>query len=97
MNYNATSLSLNDQIFATLEVGGKTVASVSKSNFATVNDIVRFICAMAGRFMGLARLNIRNKTQGWTINLALASKQRAPQTTLHPALPTQYRQASLFV
>lgn len=96
MNYNATSLSINDQIFATLEVGGKTMASVSKTNFSSIDDIVRFICAMAGRFMGLARLNIRNKTQGWTMNLALASRWRTPQPSLHTAQPSQYRQASLF-
>lgn len=97
MNTNATSLSLTDQIFATLEVGGKTVASVSKSNFATINDIVRFICAIAGRFMGLARLKIRNKTQGWTVNMSLASRQHVPQPSLHTASPNQYHQASLFV
>lgn len=96
MNYNATSLSVNDQIFATLEVGGKTVASICKSNFSSVNDIVRFICAMAGRFMGLARLNIRNKTQGWAMNLALASHQSVPRPSFQTALPNQYRQASLF-
>lgn len=96
MNYNATSLSITDEILASLEVGGKTVASISKSNFSSINDIVRFIYAMAGRFMGLARLNIRNKTQGWSMNLALASRQSAPQHTLHTPLPCQYRQASLF-
>lgn len=96
MNYNATSLSITDEILASLEVGGKTVASISKSNFSSINDIVRFICAMAGRFMGLARLNIRNKTQGWSMNLALASSQRTPQPALHTPLPNQYRQASLF-
>lgn len=96
MNHNATSLSINDQIFATLEVGGKTVASISKSNFSSINDIVRFIYAMAGRFMGLARLNIRNKTQGWSMNLALASSQHSPHPTLPAALHNQYRQASLF-
>ena len=96
MNYNATSLSINDLIFATLEVGGKTMASVSKTNFSSIDDIVRFICAMAGRFMGLARLNIRNKTQGRSMNMALASRQRVTQPSLHAALPNQYRQASLF-
>ncbi len=97
MNNNATSLSINDLIFATLEVGGKTMASVSKTNFSSIDDIVRFIYAIAGRFMGLARLNIRNKTQGWTMNLALASHQRAPRPSFHTALPAaQYRQASLF-
>ena len=96
MNYNATSLSVNDQIFATLEVGGKTVASISKSNFSSINDIVRFVCAIAGRFMGLARLNIRNKTQGWAMNLSLASRQSAPRPSFHAAMPAQHRQASLF-
>ena len=71
MNNTATSLSTSDQIIATLQVGGKTMASVCKTNFASIDDIVRFICAMTGRFMGLARLNIRNKTQGWSVNLAL--------------------------
>ena len=104
MNKVTASLSVTDQIFATLEVGGKIVASVSKSNFATINEIIRFVSAMAGRFMGLARLNIRNKSQGWSMHLSLASKQHAPQVTPHsqshiavaPVRPAQYRQASLF-
>ncbi len=96
MSNTRTSLSTSDQIFATLEVGGKVMASVSKSNFSSVEDIVRFIYSMAGRFMGLARLSIRNKTQGWTMNLALASRQNQPRPAYSAALPSQYRQASLF-
>ncbi|MBP5688334.1 MAG: hypothetical protein IK100_08110 [Muribaculaceae bacterium] len=97
MNDNTTSLSQNDQIFATLIVRGKVLASVCRNNFANINDVVRFICASAGRFMGLGQLNIRNKTQGWSMNLALASKQSVPQPAHHTTLPTQYRQTSLFV
>jgi hypothetical protein len=94
MSNTATTLSRNDQIFATLEVGGKIMASVSKSNFTTINDVVRFICSIAGRFMGLARLSIRNKTQGWTMNMALASR---PTHTVQLTAPaSQYYQASLF-
>lgn len=96
MSNTRTSLSTSDQIFATLEVGGKVMASVSKSNFSSVDDIVRFIYSMAGRFMGLARLSIRNKTQGWTMNLALASRQSQPRPAYSAALPGQYLQASLF-
>ncbi len=96
MNNNTTSLSLNDQIFATLMVGGKVLASVCRNNFANINDVVRFICASAGRFMGLAQLNIRNKTQGWSMNLALSSRQSIPQPSFHTAQASQYRQASLF-
>ncbi|MBR5087327.1 MAG: hypothetical protein IKX31_10025 [Muribaculaceae bacterium] len=94
MNYTATSLSTSDQIFATLEVGGKIMASVSKSNFANINDVVRFTCSIAGKFMGLARLSIRNMTQGWTMNMALAS--RASQPARLTASPSHYYQASLF-
>ncbi len=96
MNITSTSLSTSDMIYATLEVGGRTLASVSKSNFTTTDDIVRFICAIAGRFMGLARLNIRNKTQGWSMNMALASTHPAQHTSLQHAMPNNYRQASLF-
>ena len=94
MSNTSTTLSTSDQIFATLEVGGKIMASVSKNNFSTINDVVRFIYSIAGRFMGLARLSIRNMTQGWTMNLALASR---PSHTAHlGARPSQYYQASLF-
>ena len=72
------------------------MASVSKNNFSSVEDIVRFICAMAGKFMGLAKLHIRNKTQGWTMNMVLAGRQAQPRPAHNLAQPTQYRQASLF-
>ena len=96
MSNTRTSLSASDQIFATLEVGGKVMASVSKTNFSSVEDVVRFICAMAGKFMGLAKLHIRNKTQGWTRSMALPSRQARPQASRSLAMPAQYRQASLF-
>ena len=96
MSNTRTSLSTSDQIFATLEVGGKVMATVCKNNFASIDEVVRFIYAMAGKFMGLARLNIRNKTQGWTMNLALASRISKPCTPSHAASFGQYRQASLF-
>ena len=96
MSNTRTSLSTSDQIFATLEVGGKIMASVSKSNFSSIDDVVRFIYSIAGRFMGLARLSIRNKTQGWTMNMALAARQNQPRPAYAAAMPSQYRQASLF-
>ena len=94
MSNTSTNLSTSDQIFATLEVGGKIMASVNKNNFSTINDVVRFICSIAGKFMGLARLNIRNMTQGWTMNMVLAN--RPCQSTRLTPRPNQYYQASLF-
>ncbi len=93
---NTKTLSINDQIFATLIVGGKVVLNLCRSNFASINDVVRFICSNAGRFMGLAQLNIRNKTQGWSVNMAIASQPTTSRPALRTAQPAQYRQASLF-
>lgn len=95
MNNKYFSVSSSDQIFATLVVGGKVMANVCKCNFSSVDEIVRLVSSLAGRFMGLARLSIRNKTQGWTMNMALASRQSQRQSPV-AAMPVQYRQASLF-
>lgn len=95
MNNTATTLSASDQVFATLMLGGKTLVSVCKSNFNSIDDIVRFITSSAGKFMGLAQLNIRNKTQGWAMNMSLATTPVHPlRRVSQPA--ANYRQASLF-
>ncbi len=95
MKKTATTLMIGDQIFATLMLGGKTLVSVCKSNFATIDEVVKFITSAAGRFMGLAQLSIRNKTQGWTTNIALTTTA-APMRHSAPQSPAAYRQASLF-
>lgn len=97
MNNTAISLSTSDQVFATLMLGGKTLLSVCKSNFASIDEIVRFITSATGKFMGLAQLNIRNKTQGWTMSLSLATSQVKQQPLPCMSQPTgYYRQATLF-
>ncbi len=96
MSNNSTTLSTRDQIFASLEVAGKIVATVKKSNFSTINEVVKLTCAMAGEFMGLARLNIRNMSQGWTMTLSLATRQTSKPLTTASAPISSYKQASLF-
>ena len=91
-----TTISVTDEVFATLECGGRIIASVCKRNFSCVDDVVKFVYATCGQLAGLAKLSIRNKTQGWAMNLSLASRQSAPRPSFHAALPAQYRQASLF-
>lgn len=86
-------ISTGDQILATLTCNGKVLARISQSNFSSLSQIVRFITRLAGRFMGMARLTVRNKTQGWSRDIALASQMRMP--TLATATPAhdglQYR------
>lgn len=96
MNNTASTIKTGDQIFATLILGGKIIASVCKSNFASIDEVVRFITGTAGRFMGLAQLSIRNKTQGWSTSMSLATRQAQQPARRLPQRQGTYRQASLF-
>lgn len=60
-----------DQVFATIENNGHIIASVNKNNFRSTDDVVRTILSLAGSFLGVAQVNIRNKSQGWTENRAI--------------------------
>ena len=65
----------DDEMMATLEAQGGVLASVQKHNFTSVDDVVRFVMSLAGKFVGLGKLTIRNKTQGWRIVMSLAVKR----------------------
>ena len=77
----------NDMILATLEGNGRVLATVHKTGFNNVDDVTNFALAQSGGFAGLAKLNVRNKTQGWHMTLCLASRRRPaprPHTTWSP-------------
>ena len=76
------SLKRGDEIIATIEYNGHQLASLSRKNFACVDEVVRTLVTLAGNFMGLAKLNIRNKTQGWNMLIGVASRQRHRQPLL---------------
>ena len=61
-----------DQVFATIENNGRVLATMNKSDFSSKDDVVRVIMAMAGRWIGVAKVSIRNKSRGWTENRAVA-------------------------
>ncbi|MBQ5466920.1 MAG: hypothetical protein IIT60_06665 [Muribaculaceae bacterium] len=65
----------DDEMMATLEAQGGVVASVQKRNFASVDDVVRFVMSLAGKFAWLGKLTIRNKTQGWRVVMSLAVRR----------------------
>ena len=58
-------ISSTDLIMANLSWNGRTMASIAKSDFTSIDDVVRLITTMASKCAGLAKLTIRNKTQGW--------------------------------
>ncbi|MBR1543767.1 MAG: hypothetical protein IJ626_02605 [Muribaculaceae bacterium] len=65
-------ISPSDQVFASIENNGRVLATMNKSNFSSTEDVMRLIMSMAGKWMGVAKISIRNKSQGWTENRAIA-------------------------
>lgn len=70
----------DDTILATLEGNGRIMASIHRNGFANVDEVVNFALATGGQFDGLAKLNMRNKTQGWNMTICLASRRKRPAT-----------------
>lgn len=58
-------------MFATLVARGKTLKSIVGNNFSCLNEIIKLMCHNCGDFRGLAQLNVRNQSQGWSMNMLL--------------------------
>ena len=76
MNATASPLSItaSDQVFATLEAGGRILARLSSINFGSIGEVIDAIYRMAGKFAGIARVSIRNKSQGWSKVMMLSRR-----------------------
>ncbi len=90
-----TPIERNDMILATLEGNGRILATVHKAGFNNVDEVTRFALAMTANFTGLAKLTVRNKTQGWLMTQCLAARRcPAPRAMVAPAA-TQPRQLAI--
>mgnify|MGYP007056166460 CR=1 FL=1 len=65
-----------DQICATLECNGRRLASINGMNFNSIEAVKRALLDMAGRYVGMAVITVRNCTQGWRDVTALATMRR---------------------
>ncbi|MBR1804127.1 MAG: hypothetical protein IJ775_04395 [Muribaculaceae bacterium] len=94
---SVNNLSVNDEIIASIEFNGHQLATLSRHDFTSVDDVVRALVSMAGNFMGLARLNIRNKTRGWNLMMGVASRRRQQPTpaAVRPARPAMGQQLTI--
>ena len=94
------SMSERDEIIASIDINGHQKASLCRSDFSSVDEVMRQILSMAGNFVGLARLYIRNKTQGWNMVVGVVNQQNNPSlklsTTMSNAVVADYgRQLSI--
>ncbi|MDY2827747.1 MAG: hypothetical protein SOU27_00560 [Sodaliphilus sp.] len=69
---NTKQVSASDHVFATLKQNGKVLANLSSSNFVSLSDVIETVKKLVGKLSGMCELNIRNKTQGWSIDMLLA-------------------------
>ena len=76
MNTHNFQLRTGDEVFATLEAMG-TAINVRETNFASVDEIVKALVKQAGSFLGMAKLTIRNRTQGCNMVMGIARHRRA--------------------
>jgi hypothetical protein len=76
------NIKTTDQVIATLESNGKILARISNRNFANINEVVKLITTTVGHYWGLAKLTIRNRTQGWSMSMALSSRVALPKLNL---------------
>lgn len=93
MNKDISNIvNLGDRICATLECNGRRLASVNGSNFNSLEAVRRALLDLAGRYVGMAVLTVRNCTQGWRDVTALATMRRAaaPIPTAAPRVGAQY-------
>lgn len=84
-----------DHISATLECAGCRLASVNGMNFNSLEAVKRALLDIAGRFVGMAVITVRNCTQGWRDVTTLSRMRRpaalpSPELTPTPRMGAQY-------
>lgn len=66
-----------DQIFASLECNGRTIANIMDCNFSCIEDVMHYVMSRAGQFFGLGRVKVRNASQGWSTAVTVSAPRRS--------------------
>ena len=93
---NINIVNCGDKIMATLDCNGRRLASVNGTNFSSLEDVKRALIALAGRYVGMAVLTVRNCTCGWRDVTALATMRR-PVASLQTAAPSAPRMGAQYL
>ena len=90
MNKNINkSVNYGDRICASIESNGRRLASIDGTDFTSLDSVKRALLQLAGQYMGMAVITVRNCTQGWRDVAAIASVRRhlAPASAIVPSRP----------
>lgn len=91
MNKNFNNIvNRGDQICATLMCNGHRLASVNGMGFTSLDAVKNALLEMAGRYVGMAVITVRNCTQGWRDVTAMATMNRPAVTPASAAIPAPH-------
>ena len=71
MNISNT-VAMSDQLLMTVNINGATTFNCSGTGFSSLDEVLTYVRQQVGNFVGLARVSVRNKTQGWSRMLSLS-------------------------
>ena len=78
MEKNLTNIvNRGDRICASLDCNGRRLASINAAGFSSLDTVKKALLDMAGYYVGMAVISVRNCTQGWRDITALASMRNA--------------------
>ena len=98
MNKNINNIvNLGDKICGTLECNGCRLASVNGVNFASLDAVKSALLDLAGRYVGLAVITVRNCTQGWRDVTAMAAMRRAAASVQPTAFDAPHSGAQYLI
>ena len=60
-----------DNVFATIMLKGKILKAIVGNNFTDLSDVINYVCKDFNENVGLVQLNVRNQSQGWSMNMLL--------------------------
>jgi hypothetical protein len=97
MNKNIINIvNYGDRICASLECNGRRLASINGSCFSSLDAVKSALLELAGRYVGMAVLTVRNCTQGWRDVTAMATMRR-PVVANQPAMATAPSMGSQYL
>lgn len=65
------TIKFGDQVCATLAKNGSVITTMNSNTFVDADDVIDRLTLQAGKMVGLMKITIRNKTRGWSMNLAM--------------------------
>lgn len=67
-----------DEVYATLSVAGNTMVELQKVEAASIDEIMQKLRKTASLYTGLAKVYIRNRTRGWSVQKAMFASTQLP-------------------